>query len=206
MRVKDVVGIVAILLSLKFLIVTSQDIVAEDEKRRTQERLELIYECMNVVSMQESEKKSMVTVSGNAIRMNAFEKTNENQMQYAITDTDEQMLMQLAMAEAEGEGLEGKALVILIVLNRVRSDEFPNSIDEVIFQETNHVKQFSTVEANGRYWTSIPDEECIDAIKLIRSGWDESRGALYFESCDTDSWQSRTCEYLFCHGKHKFYR
>lgn len=48
---------------------------------------------------------------------------------------DERMLAKIAMAEAEGESVEGKALVILVVLNRVWSDEFPDSIEEVIFQK-----------------------------------------------------------------------
>lgn len=54
---------------------------------------------------------------------------------------DSQMLLKIAMAEAEGESVEGKALVMLVVLNRVWSDEFPGTIEEVIFQP----KQFSPV-------------------------------------------------------------
>lgn len=69
---------------------------------------------------------------------------------------DERMLAKIAMAEAEGESVEGKALVILVVLNRVWSDEFPDSIEEVIFQKN----QFSPVAEGGRYWTTEPDAGC----------------------------------------------
>ena len=91
---------------------------------------------------------------------------------------DSYLLCKIAMAEAESEGVKGKALVMLVVLNRVWSDEFPDTIEEVIFQKN----QFSPV-ANGRYDAVEPDEECYEALKLIQvDHWNESQDALYFES------------------------
>lgn len=115
---------------------------------------------------------------------------------------DTERLMRIAMAEAEGESTVGKALVMLVVLNRVWSDEFPNTIEEVIFQPG----QFSVTEEGGRYYTTEPDDGCWEAFNLVNAGWDESQGALYFESCKSDSWHSRNLEYLFQEGNHKFYR
>lgn len=123
----------------------------------------------------------------------------------AIRDWDAEesyMLMKIAMAEAEGEDTEGKALVMMVVLNRVWSDDFPDSIEEVIFQDG----QFSPVREGGRYYTTEPDEDCREALELVMNGWDESQGALYFESCGRESWHSRNLEFLFQHGNHKFYR
>lgn len=57
---------------------------------------------------------------------------------------DAYMLAKIAMAEAESEDTEGKALVMLVVLNRVWSDEFPDTIAGVIFQDG----QFSPI-SNG---------------------------------------------------------
>ena len=48
---------------------------------------------------------------------------------------DSYLLCKIAMAEAESEGVKGKALVMLVVLNRVWSNEFPDTIEEVIFSE-----------------------------------------------------------------------
>lgn len=115
---------------------------------------------------------------------------------------DERMLAKIAMAEAEGESVEGKALVILVVLNRVWSDEFPDSIEEVIFQKN----QFSPVAEGGRYWTTEPDAGCHEALELVMGGWDESQGAFYFESTGRDGWHSQNLEFLFEFGGHKFYR
>ena len=115
---------------------------------------------------------------------------------------DSYMLCKIAMAEAESEGVEGKALVMLVVLNRVWSEEFPDTIEEVIFQKN----QFSPV-ANGRYDAVEPDEECYEALKLIQvDHWNESQDALYFESKSDSKWHSENLEFLFKYGKHYFYK
>ena len=115
---------------------------------------------------------------------------------------DSYMLCKIAMAEAESEGVEGKSLVMLVVLNRVWSEEFPDTIEEVIFQKN----QFSPV-ANGRYDAVEPDEECYEALKLIQvDHWNESQDALYFESKSDSKWHSENLEFLFKYGKHYFYK
>lgn len=115
---------------------------------------------------------------------------------------DSEILLKIAMAEAEGESIEGKALVMLVVLNRVWSEDFPGTIEDVVFQP----RQFSPVREGGRYYTTEPDRECYEALELVMQGWDESGGALYFESCDNSSWHSENLEFLYQYGNHKFYR
>ena len=115
---------------------------------------------------------------------------------------DSEILMKIAMAEAEGESTEGKALVMLVVLNRAWSDGFPDTIEDVVFQDG----QFSPVADGGRYWTTEPDEDCRKALKLVQDGWDESRGALYFCSNAEGTWIEENTEYLFTEGNHRFYR
>ena len=118
---------------------------------------------------------------------------------YTATDT---MLLQVAMAEAESESVEGKALVMLVVRNRVRDAAFPDTVEAVIFQRN----QFQVTAPGGRYWTVTPDAGCYEELGLIKDGWDESGGALYFESIPGDCWHSRNLEYLFTVGGHDFYR
>ena len=55
----------------------------------------------------------------------------------SFSEEDENLLARIAMAEAEGEDVDGKALVILTVLNRVNSNEFPDTIHDVIYQPIN---------------------------------------------------------------------
>lgn len=95
---------------------------------------------------------------------------------------DSYRLAKIAMAEAEGEDAEGKALVILVVLNRVWSDEFPDTIEGVITEDT----QF-TAYGNGRYDRVEPDADCYRALEMVQAEhWDESQGATYFEVKDAE--------------------
>lgn len=136
------------------------------------------------------------------------EEVKDNSQEYAgmigsmdWDSEDAYLLAKIAMAEAEGEGVEGKALVILVVLNRVWSEEFPDSIREVIFQKG----QFSPI-SNGRYDRVEPDQECYEALDLIQlEKWDKSQGALYFESKSDSTWHEDNLKFLFQHGKHFFY-
>lgn len=114
------------------------------------------------------------------------------------------ILTKIAMAEAEGEDTEGKALVILTVLNRVKAPQFPGTIVEVIAQRN----AFSSY-SNGRYDRVEPDADCRAALELVEGGWDKSQGALYFERTPEggeSTWHSRNLEKLFIHGNHTFYR
>lgn len=74
-----------------------------------------------------------------------------------------ELIAQLVMAEAGNQDLTGKRYVVDVVLNRVDSDEFPNTVEEVIFQED----QFSVIK-NGAFdragWTIT--EECYEAVRL----------------------------------------
>lgn len=124
---------------------------------------------------------------------------------------DSYLLAKIAMAEAEGEGVEGKAMVIMVVLNRVWAEGFPNSIEDVIFDysEEKDIYQFSPVAPGGRWWTTEPDEECYEALRIIMvEKWDESEGALYFEATynGEDTWHSENLEYIKTVGNHNFYK
>lgn len=119
------------------------------------------------------------------------------------------LLAKIAMAEAEGESTEGKAMVIMVVLNRVWAEGFPDTIEEVILQhnEKTGVYQFTPVMPGGRWWRVEPDEDCWAALELIYQGWDESEGALYFEATWNDgTWHRNNLEYIKTVGNHNFYK
>lgn len=116
---------------------------------------------------------------------------------------DSYLLAKIAMAEAEGESIQGKTLVILVVLNQVHNADFPNTIQDVIFEEN----QFTPV-INGRFDKVEPDADCWEAVQVVMEAqYDYSDGALYFESCDdANNWHSRNLDFLYQCGNHKFYK
>ena len=113
------------------------------------------------------------------------------------------LLAKIAMAEAEGCNIQTKTLIIMCVLNRVWSDEFPDTIEEVIFQEN----QFSPID-NGRWDRVEPNEDCYEAVKVVMEAkYDYSGGATYFESCSNeDNWHSRNLEFLYESEGIRFYK
>ena len=114
---------------------------------------------------------------------------------------DHYILAKLAMAEAEGESTDGKALVITVVYNRIKDPNFPDTVVEVV----NQPGAFSCI--SGRRYDKVePNEDCWTALENVLNGWDESKGALFFERSDAKgTWQQRNRPYLFTEGNHSFY-
>lgn len=134
--------------------------------------------------------------------------TEPDIMEYdrGLSEKDKYLLAKLAMAEAEGESLEAKVLIILVVLNRVETKGFPNTIEEVIFQERNGIYQFTPI-GDGRWDKVEPNAECWEAVSIVNTtNYDFSEGALYFEACSGESWHSRNLEFICQVDNTRFYR
>jgi hypothetical protein len=86
---------------------------------------------------------------------------------------DLNLLARLITAEAEGEPYEGQVAVGAVVMNRVKSQEFPDTVREVIYQKG----QFSSLPKLPR---TVPAESAIRAAREALAGKDPSKGALYF--------------------------
>jgi len=88
-----------------------------------------------------------------------------------------------------------------VVMNRVESSRFPNTVKGVLSQKN----QFSTYK-NGKLANRTPNESSVIAAKLVLDGGvvEECEGALYFDSASR-SWASRNRECIAVIGGHKFY-
>ncbi|MCD8342640.1 MAG: cell wall hydrolase [Clostridiales bacterium] len=113
-------------------------------------------------------------------------------------------LSRIISAEARGESLNGKIAVGNVVMNRVASELFPDTVYGVIF-DTLYGVQFSPV-ANGSVYDE-PTEESVLAARLVLDGAEVTGEALYFENeaIAASSWVSRNREELFVLGNHTFY-
>lgn len=113
-------------------------------------------------------------------------------------------LSRIIHAEASGESLLGKVAVGTVVLNRVKSPDYPNTIRGVIFDKKNGV-QF-TPAANGAI-NCTPSAESIIAAKLCLDGASISDRILFFinEALAQSSWVSDNRTFVVTVGNHKFY-
>ncbi|MCC8139158.1 MAG: cell wall hydrolase [Lachnospiraceae bacterium] len=122
-----------------------------------------------------------------------------------LEEQEYQILLRIVEAEAGGEDITGKMLVAGVVLNRVKSEAFPGSVTEVVYEKNNGTAQFSPT-VDGRLDAISVSADTEQAVARVLGGEDISQGALYFRSvyCDGgwfDRALSRVCEY----GNHIFY-
>ena len=113
-------------------------------------------------------------------------------------------LSRIIYAESRGESLLGQIAVGNVVLNRVRSKDYPNTIYGVIFDRKYGV-QFSPILDGSIYNT--PNYNCQLAAKICLEGFDLSSGALFFlePKHSTSSWIPKNRPFLFSIGAHDFY-
>jgi N-acetylmuramoyl-L-alanine amidase len=94
------------------------------------------------------------------------------------------MMAHIVYGEARGESYEGKVAVAAVILNRVDSSEFPDTIYNVIFQ-----RNAFTAVYDGQY-SLKPDHIAYQAVKDAFLGWDPSYGSMYYYNPDlaTSQW------------------
>lgn len=127
----------------------------------------------------------------------------------AVTQSEYDNLLRIVEAEAGGEDKTGKMLVANVVLNRVENAQFPDTINEVIFQSDNGITQFSPI-SDGRFYSVKVSKETIEAVNQVLQGEDNSQGALYFVARKSANeeymrWFDEKLEWLFAYGGHEFF-
>lgn len=116
-----------------------------------------------------------------------------------FSDSEVQLLARLIHGEARGEPYTGKVAVGAVVLNRVRSSSFPNTIAAVIYQPG----AFDAV-SDGQI-NLTPNSDSLRAARDAMNGWDPTGGCLYYYNPNTatSSWiWSRSIRLSI--GKHNF--
>ncbi len=113
-------------------------------------------------------------------------------------------LSRIISAEAGAEPLLGKIAVGDVILNRVRSSMYPNTIYGVIF-DRRYGTQFSPVSFGTIY--KAPTAESVVAAKLCLDGASLSKNILFFMNprLATTNWISQNRPYAFTIGRHDFY-
>lgn len=97
-----------------------------------------------------------------------------NSEEVAQSGSDLYLLAKCVYSEARGEPYEGQVAVAAVVLNRVESPEFPNTIAEVIYQPW----AFTAVH-DGQI-NLEPDNTAYSAARDAMNGWDPTYGCLYY--------------------------
>ena len=148
------------------------------------------------------QKKNGLTVDGIAgtKTLNAMGIYNSsNSSSSSSNSTNLNLLSRLVYGEARGEPYSGQVAVAAVVLNRVKSSSFPNTVSGVIYQSG----AFDVV-SDGQI-NMTPNETAKKAAQDAINGWDPSYGAIYYfnPSTATNKWiWSRPMTVKI--GKHRF--
>ncbi|MBR4099311.1 MAG: cell wall hydrolase [Clostridium sp.] len=113
-------------------------------------------------------------------------------------------LSRIISAESRGESLRGQIAVGNVILNRVASSRYPDTIYDVIFDRS-YAVQFEPVE-NGTIYDT-PTQSAVIAAKLCLEGANVVGNCLYFyaPALSSGSWIVNNCTYYSTIGCHKFY-
>ena len=109
-------------------------------------------------------------------------------------------LAKIIMCEAEGESQKCKEYIGQVILNRVKSNKFPNTIHGVIFDGYQFTPTF-----DGRWNRVEPNEACFDAAYKVLSESEYITDALYFEACNGQTWHSRKLNMICQIDNTRFY-
>ena len=196
---------------------TWEDVYKEDITKK--EKQDEVVEQNKIVN-DKVEKDEKDTANSNTDRADAKvvdnsstkEKETLASVKYVIDlkKKDVEILQRIVEAEATGEDVKGKMLVANVILNRVKDKNFPDTVEEVVFQKSGNTYQFSPIKDN-RYWTVKISEDTITAVDRVMRGEDSSQGALYFSArtrADKNSmkWFDNNLKYLFQYGGHEFFK
>ncbi len=116
-----------------------------------------------------------------------------------VTSNDISLLAKAIYGEARGEPYVGQVAVAAVILNRVNSSAFPNTVSGVIFEPL----AFTAV-SDGQFYLT-PNSQAYKAARDAINGWDPTGGCLYYFNpvTATSSW-IWTRPHVITIGKHRF--
>ena len=164
-----------------------------------------IYGTQTLNAVKYFQRKNGLTVDGIAgpatLKAMGIYNSNSSSGSSSSNSSNVNLLARLIYGEARGEPYTGQVAVGAVVMNRVRSSSFPNSISGVIYQSGS----FDAVRDGQINLT--PDATAKKAAQDAMNGWDPTDGAIYYfnPATATNKWiWSRPL--IKTIGKHRFCR
>lgn len=121
----------------------------------------------------EEEEEGVVIISADDVDV------TPNREQIVLTDSDYEVLLRIVEAEVGTEDLYLRMMIANTIINRMQHDYYPDTIEEVVFQNDGKVYQFSPI-LDGRYWEVKVTNKTVEAVNNALAGYDNSGGSLAF--------------------------
>ena len=161
-----------------------------------------------VATWDEARRMPKIVRQGEAVEPPALDEAKYRAEILSCTEAM-RLLKNIVHWEARGEDGKGQVLVTNVILNRVKSPRFPDSIEEVIL-----APGAFTPAKRPDFSNAKPSQLTIGAVQEALAGADYSQGATFFHqlsSISPEVWHERAVRegrlvHLFDHGDHRFYR
>ena len=162
-----------------------------------------IYGSQTLEAVKYFQRKNGLTVDGIAgtktLQAMGIMNSSNSSSSSSLSSSDLNLLSRLIYAEARGESYVGQVAVAAVILNRVESEKFPNTIAGVIYQP-----YAFTAVSDGQI-NLEPDQTAYNAARDALNGWDPTYGSLYYYNPATATsswiWSRKTVVTI---GKHVF--
>ncbi len=182
-------------LELEALAETEEEIVQQNEYSDVEETI-YAYKAINAskIAEQQVDKKTLeimdtdskvLSTSANVERFEmvtiseADVNVTPNRDPISLTTNDYEVLLKIVEAEVGTEDLYSRMMIANVIINRMQHSYYPETIEDVVFQNNGKVYQFSPI-LDGRYFTINVTKKTVTAVNNALAGYDNSHGALAF--------------------------
>lgn len=163
-----------------------------------------IYGSQTVSAVKYFQRKNGLQVDGIAgkktlEKMGIFNSNGNSNSSNSTNSGDLNLLARAVYGESRGEPYEGQVAIAAVILNRVKSSSFPNTVSGVVYQ-----KGAFTAVSDGQI-NLKPNQTAYNAARDALNGWDPSYGAIYYfnPKTATNKWiWSRP--HIITIGNHRF--
>lgn len=104
----------------------------------------------------------------------SLSSSSQSSSSSSYSSSDEYLLARVIYAEARGEPYTGQVAVGAVVLNRVKSSQFPNTISGVVYEP------WAFTAVNDGQINLTPNQTAINAARDAMNGWDPTYGCLFY--------------------------
>lgn len=137
-----------------------------------------IYGSKTVEAVKYFQRKNKLVVDGKAgpktLKAMGITEQSSGSATDSYSNADVMLLARLIYGEARGESYVGQVAVGAVVMNRIRSSSFPNTMSGVIYQ------RYAFTAVDDGQINLTPNETAKKAAKDALNGWDPTYGSLYY--------------------------
>ena len=141
----------------------------------TVKRGDTLYAIASARSISTTQLKQMNGLTADRIYAGQKLKVPQTTAGTGLSENEIYLMAKMIHAEARGESAKGQTAVGAVIMNRIKSDLFPNTLSGVLYQKN----QFTAVN-DGQFHSLEPAETAYAAAREAANGVDPTGGALYY--------------------------